>query len=134
MTDDESLTRQATERLEAMQGLREQLAAIRGSAASEDGRIRAAVLPGGLLRPLELDPRVRKLPVDDLAESIVEVVRNASEDAATQSGALVESVLPGAGSSIAGMSDPASLAATREDSEARMSEILDSVRRGFGSG
>lgn len=133
MTDGESLLQEATERFEAMQGLREQMAAVRGSAASEDGRIRAAVLPGGLLHSLELDPRVRKLPVEDLADSIVQVVRNASEDATTRSGALMESVLPGAGSSIAGMSDPASLATTREESEARMSEILESVRRGFGS-
>lgn len=129
----ESLMRQASERLESALALKTQLAEVRGAGESADGRIRAEVMPGGLLESLELDPRVRRMDSEELAQAIVDAVRAAAEDATAKSGALMESVLPGTGASIASLSDPEAVAASRERSEATINEILDSLRRGFGA-
>lgn len=133
MSDYESLMRQASERLESMLALKAQLAAVRGSAESADGRIRAEVMPGGLLQSLELDPRARRMDSEALAQAIVAVVRAASEDATSKSSELMESVLPGAGASIVGMADPDAVATSRARSEATITEIMDSLRQGFNT-
>jgi DNA-binding protein YbaB len=45
---------------------------------SEDGMIRLSVGPPGHLRSLALNPRIKRLEVDVIAERIVEMVNNAT--------------------------------------------------------
>ncbi|OZM72206.1 hypothetical protein CFN78_16940 [Amycolatopsis antarctica] len=71
-------------RRQARDWAREAVAAVRGTAASQDGGVRATVDHAGMLLRLELAPEMRGSARDDLARAITAVIRNAAADARTQ--------------------------------------------------
>jgi DNA-binding protein YbaB len=131
LEEHESLLREAADRLERLQEMGAQLSEVRGEAESADGKVRVVVRQGGMLESLVLDPRVMRMASEDLAAAIVEAVAAATEDAVAKAAELMESVLPGVGASIAGLTDPAALGEARSRTEQQISSIVESLRRGF---
>ena len=60
--------------------MHERLAELVGTAASEDGRVRAECTVAATPAKLEIDPRAMRLGSQDLAETISAVIREASTD------------------------------------------------------
>lgn len=60
--------------------LHESLAELVGTAASDDGRVRAECTVAATPAKLEIDPRAMRLGSEDLAETIAAVIREASMD------------------------------------------------------
>jgi DNA-binding protein YbaB len=127
----DSIMREAADRLERVREMGAQMAELRGEGEAADGKVRVLVQQGGRLETLELDPRAMRMASEDLAAAIVEAVAAATEDATAKASELMESVLPGAGASIVGMTDPDSLADAKATSEEAVNSIIDSLRRGF---
>lgn len=71
-------------RKQARQWAEQKEAAVRGNAASDDGKIRATVDRAGMLLDLELSPEIRKLDATGVGELITKVVQNATADARSQ--------------------------------------------------
>jgi DNA-binding protein YbaB len=63
-------------------------------AVSEDELIRATIGPVGFIQSLELDPRVKRLDVETLAERIVELVNGASDLLRTEAAERVQALMP----------------------------------------
>ncbi|MCW2916558.1 MAG: YbaB/EbfC DNA-binding family protein [Actinomycetia bacterium] len=63
-------------------------------AVSEDELIRATVGPPGFLQSLQLDPRVKRLEVETLAEQIMEMVNGASDLLRTEMAERVQALMP----------------------------------------
>ncbi|NGY57888.1 YbaB/EbfC family DNA-binding protein [Lentzea sp. NEAU-D13] len=74
----------ADRRQNAREWAEKQVAAVRGTAASEHGDVRATVDHSGLLLRLELSPLTKQAKQDDLAHAITAVVRQATADARNQ--------------------------------------------------
>ena len=74
----------ADRRQQAREWAEKQVAAVRGTAASEHGDVSATVDHSGLLLRLELSPLTKQAKQDDLAHAITAVVRLATADARNQ--------------------------------------------------
>jgi hypothetical protein len=74
----------ADRRQQAREWAEKQVAAVRGTAGSEHGDVRATVDHSGLLLRLELSPLTKQAKQDDLAHAITAVVRQATADARNQ--------------------------------------------------
>jgi len=128
--DYEALMASAAEKIEAVRNMSGQLAELRGIGEAADGKVKVTVLPGGALERVDLEPRAMKLPSHELGEAIVEAARAASVDVTHKSSELMESVLPGVGSSFVDMTDPDAVASGKAASEETINSIIDSLRRG----
>lgn len=122
------------ERLARVQELQRATAETVGTATSEDERIRATFSESDGLRELVLDPRVLRLPSEDLANEITTVVNQARDHARRQIQQLVE------GSAQDGLVDPAtvlekmpeieqSVGDLMQDSQAITRQLMDIVER-----
>lgn len=127
----EQVMAEAAERIEAVRGLGNQMAEVRGEGESAEGRVRVTTMPGGTLDTLEIDPRAMRMPSEDLAASIMEAAKKAADDGLKKSGELMESVLPGAGASIMNLSDPEKVADEKQESDETINAIVESLRSGF---
>lgn len=75
--------------------LQKKLKEVSATARSKDGFVKATVGPRGQLTKLELDPRLYRNPDSGaLAESILDTVRRATEDAQGQVEELCKPLLP----------------------------------------
>lgn len=97
MSSAEEWLKQAEEQnetaLEEAADLRTVVATTRGNARSADGLVQATVAPGGALVSLRLDDRVMVGTAFALQQSIVETIRRASADAASQLEAAVRPIV-----------------------------------------
>lgn len=74
----DSAMRDITAELDEAHRVQEEIENATVEAHSEDNLIHLTVGPPGRLRSLRLDPRVKRLDVETLAEKIVEMVNDAS--------------------------------------------------------
>jgi DNA-binding protein YbaB len=78
-----------------MLALREKLAGLHASAESKDGMVTVRVGPRGEVKSLELHPRVyRRLTPTELAESIVDTIRQAGQALSDQAAQAYGPYLP----------------------------------------
>lgn len=127
----EALMREAANKIESVKQIGVKLAAVRGTGEAADGKVKVTVHQGGRLEAVDLDPRAMRMASEDLGAAIVEAVAAATEDVTAKAAELMESVLPGAGAGIVGLADPEALAQERENSEARVDAIIQSLRDGM---
>jgi len=116
--DPHALVEAARAKADRLAGLRDQLGALLGHAATDDGYI-AAAWDGTGLRELTLEPRAMRLPSEDLAAAIVTVSRSAREDYDRQRSELLAET---------GALPEVDL----EQSRARLAELQESFRSGTG--
>ncbi len=86
----EEIIRAHQERMARVQELQQATADIVGVAASEDERIKVNFSETEGVRNLALDPRVLRMPSEDLADEIMRLVNQARDDARRQIQQLVE--------------------------------------------
>jgi DNA-binding protein YbaB len=72
------------ERQSHLNEVQERLRIVKGRAQSEDGRITVEVGPTGTVEALKLDPRAMRMASEELAETIVALAKQATNDAAAQ--------------------------------------------------
>jgi DNA-binding protein YbaB len=92
--DRETLEGGLRELQERARRAREELAALVVEAKSKDGLIELTVGGQGRLRALTLDPRVKRLDVDELAERIVAMVNDAVDLLHHETAAKVSAAFP----------------------------------------
>ncbi|WP_434443968.1 YbaB/EbfC family nucleoid-associated protein [Lentzea sp. E54] len=80
----------ADRRAQAREWAEKQVAAVLGTAQTEQGDVRATVDHSGLLLRLELSPLTKQAKQDDLAHAITALVRQATADARNQVRAVYE--------------------------------------------
>lgn len=129
--DLDAIMRQAADKIERLQEMGGQLAAVRGTGEAADGLVQVTVLPGGMIDSLDLDPRAMRMPSQDLSEAIVEAIKLAAADASAQAGGQMEEVLPGAGASLFDLADPESVAEGKANSQEAIDSIAQSLRNGL---
>lgn len=78
------------EQMQKTQELERQLKEITGSATSEDERITVVYSEFNGLKELKLDPRVMRMPSDDLSAEIIRLVNEAKADGQSQIESLVQ--------------------------------------------
>ncbi|WP_020576435.1 YbaB/EbfC family nucleoid-associated protein [Actinopolymorpha alba] len=130
----EELLNAATRQMEAAQSAADQFASLRGVGEAADGRVRVEVMAGGSVQGLELDPRVMRMPSEDLAAAVLEAIHAATSDASEKLAEIFDTALPGAGSALAGLIDPAGMANGTEATQTSVDEIVESLRRTLQEG
>ncbi|MCW2886852.1 MAG: YbaB/EbfC DNA-binding family [Streptosporangiaceae bacterium] len=90
----EQAMRDVESQLGSSNGVLEEIQNLAVEAVSEDELIRATVGPPGFLQSLELDPRVKRLDVETLAEQIMEMVNGASDLLRTEMAERVQALMP----------------------------------------
>jgi DNA-binding protein YbaB len=75
--------------LTALEGLRDQIASIKGRSAAAEGRVVVEVTQTGALVGLTIDPRAMRLGSDQLAAAILEAATGAARDAEREASDLV---------------------------------------------
>lgn len=127
----EDLMKRSGAQLREMQANQSKMADVVGTAEGAEGRIKVTVRPGGRIESLELDPRALRLPSEDLAETIVATVHEASNNATEKIADLMESFIPGMGARMRESLDPEkatkAAAASRSNIE-RMTAALEEGR------
>jgi DNA-binding protein YbaB len=91
--------------LESLRSSRTPAGDARGVGEAADGRVRAVAAGPGRLESLELDPRVMRMPSQDLAQQVLTAVNAALDDLAAQAPSAEGMAVP----------DPAELAAAVAD-------------------
>lgn len=114
----EEIVRAQQERMAKAQELQRATAEITGVAASEDERIKVTFSESDGLRNLVLDPRVLRLPSEDLAHEIIRIVNQARDDARKQLQQLV------ADSAQDGLPDPESVLEKMPEIERSVDELM----------
>ena len=114
----EEIVRAQQERMAKAQELQRATAEITGVAASEDERIKVTFSESDGLRDLVLDPRVLRLPSEDLAHEIIRIVNQARDDARKQLQQLV------ADSAQDGLPDPESVLEKMPEIERSVDELM----------
>ncbi len=89
----EKAMRTVRERQAQAASVTQQINTIRGKAQSEDERVTVEVGAMGQLESIELDPRAMRMPSEDLAQTIVDLAKAATEDAGAQMRKAMESML-----------------------------------------
>ncbi|MEU4830410.1 YbaB/EbfC family nucleoid-associated protein [Streptosporangium sp. NPDC023615] len=81
------------EQTNRMEEVGQSLAETRGRGEAADGHVQVEVLASGELAALRLDPRALRLGSESLAEAILKASGEAAEDAAEQTGELLNALL-----------------------------------------
>ncbi|SEG92028.1 Conserved DNA-binding protein YbaB [Nonomuraea solani] len=81
--------------MEALDGLRDRIASVRGRGEAADGRVVVDVTQSGALAGITIDPRAMKLGSDRLAAAIMEAAGRAARDAEREAGDVVTPFLTG---------------------------------------
>jgi DNA-binding protein YbaB len=87
--DLERIAKQADEGLRRLAGLRERLDAVRGTGTAADGQIVVGADSSGRIDSIDLNPRVMRMPSQDLAEELLRAVNAAQDDCARQAQDLI---------------------------------------------
>jgi DNA-binding protein YbaB len=80
----DQLIRDLQQRMGGLRDYQEGAASITGLGQAAEGRVRATVAPGGVVRCLDIDPRAMRLGSQMLAEALLEAIRLGTQDADQQ--------------------------------------------------
>ncbi|MFR9729561.1 YbaB/EbfC family nucleoid-associated protein [Saccharopolyspora sp. MS10] len=81
------------EQASAAARLKDEMGAVRGEARSQDGAVSATVAPSGAVLDLRLSPEAMRRSHSELQNSIMQTIRQATQQAAEAMNATVEPVL-----------------------------------------
>jgi DNA-binding protein YbaB len=120
--DPESVTRAQREQFSRLQELHEQVGQLTGTAESEDGRLSVAYSERGGVHNLRIDPRALRMPSEDLAAAIEQLVNDARADFHRQTSEVVQK-------SVGDSVNPQALLDNLPQMEANLGEILNVAKQ-----
>lgn len=137
--DFEEILRAAERQVANAAELESRTADMLGRAESADGRITVTWSPGGELAGLEIDPRALRDGSEKLAETVVEVAREAKRDLQRQLDELTSELFGAEGKPTEAQPDPEELQETIDGIQDLFTgglrdanKLLDQMRKNFG--
>jgi DNA-binding protein YbaB len=119
--DPESIARAQREQMSRLQDMQEKLGQLVGRAESEDGRISLSFSEPQGLHDLHLDPRVLRLPSEEIAATIERLVNEARADLKQQTAEAAQETFGDA-------MNPQTLLANMPQMEAGLGEIMKAAK------
>ncbi|MEV5573076.1 YbaB/EbfC family nucleoid-associated protein [Spirillospora sp. NPDC052269] len=114
----ENLTKDAQEKLERYAEMRQQIAAMRGTAHSADGNVTVTVAPGGAITDINLSERALRQSASQLSATLMSTISAASADVSRRMAATVAPLAP-AGMDIEALVSSRLPAPPRDDMDGR---------------